>query len=218
MKKKALLIAVAMILICALSIAGTVAFLTKTATPVTNTFIAGAPDDDTFLNSLTLTEKQVTANDFGEMVESDNWVGSNTYDNVLPNTTMPKTIKVTATGKNQTPGYLYVEIVNTLDAGAFTWEIDDTKWKDLGIAGRNVYVYCTDKTNPEIVTDGVTVTGVLKDNKIVVNNVDDLNLGENGKTMKVYAYMTQATVAVSGVNTSNAKDVFTAIFPNAPTT
>lgn len=218
MKKKALLIVVAMILICALSITGTVAFLKKEATPVTNTFIAGAPDDDTFLKTLTLTEKKVTANNFGEMEESEVWVGSNTYDNVLPGTTLPKTIKVTATGKNPTPGYLYVEIVNALDADAFTWEIDDTKWKKLDIVGRNVYVYCTDKTNPEIVTDDVTVTGVLKGNKVTVNNVADLKLTETTKTMKVYAYMTQATVAVSGVNTSDAKDVFTAIFPNAPTT
>lgn len=218
MKKKALLIVVAMILICALSITGTVAFLKKEANSVTNTFIAGAPDDDTFLKTLTLTEKKVTANEFGEMKESNEWVGANTYDNVLPGTTLPKTIKVTATDKNKTPGYLYVEIVNTLDAGAFTWEIDDTKWKDLGIEGRNVYVYCTDKTNPVVVTSNVTVEGVLKGNKVTVNNVADLKLTDTTKTMKVYAYMTQATVAVNGANTSNAKDVFTAIFPNAPTT
>lgn len=217
MKKKALLIVVAMILICALSITGTVAFLKKEAKPVTNTFIAGAPDDDTFLKSLTLEEKKVTANDFGEMKESEEWVGSNTYNNVLPGTTLPKTIKVTAAGKNQTPGYLYVEIVNTLDAGVFTWEIDDTKWKNLGIEGRNVYVYCEDNT-PVIVTSNVTVEGVLKGNKVTVKDVADLKLTETTKTMKVYAYMTQATVAVNGANTSNAKDVFTAIFPNAPTT
>lgn len=217
MKKKVLLIAVAMILVCALSIAGTVAFLTKTAGPVTNTFIAGAPDDDTFLKSLTLEEKKVTANEFGEMKESEVWVGSNDYNNVLPNTTMPKTIRVTATDKNKTPGYLYVEIVNTLDAKAFTWEIDDTQWKKLDIAGRNVYVYCKNGT-PVIVTDDVTVTGVLKGNKVTVNNVADLKLTETTKTMKVYAYMTQATVAVNGANTSDAKDVFTAIFPTAPNT
>lgn len=213
-KKKILLSAVALILVCALTAVGTMALLKKTADPVTNTFVAGAADDDDFVESLTLLEKAVSTNSYGENVESaTSWVKANTYNNVLPGTALPKTIKVAATGKNDAPGYLYVEIVNTLDSSAFSWSVDTNKWKDLGINGRNVYVYTTNGTDPAIITADVTVEGVLTNNKITVNDVA-LNLSNTTNTMVVKAYMAQATVAVDGVNTSDAKTVFTTSFPS----
>ena len=232
-KKRTLLTVVAMILVCVLSVMGTVAYLTDKTDPVENTFIAAGGgkliEDD---GALTLQEHEAT-----KVMDDDEWTGkyeiknnaatktAQTYD-VLPGMVIPKDPYVTITKKTDTPAYLYVEVINnlsfstmvTVTEGETTKEvdsldIDSTQWLEINVGGdREVYVYTTDGTNPAIVTSDLGPVYIIEGNKFTVNgNVDPTQLDED-ETLTFQAFLAQASI---GEETDPAA-IFNACFP-APT-
>lgn len=230
MKKRILLTAVALILVCALSIMGTVAYLKDQTDTVTNTFVASGggklidPDDGTF----TLLEHEATKVMIGED-DAARWAGTyeiaegakttdaNSYD-VMPNMILPKNPHISITGKTAAPVYLYVTIKSELDKAIFTWNVT-SNWKDLGITaadGGNVYVYTAGGTSAALLTDAdaedLKNIAILDGDKITVADVDEvtgLKL-ESGKTMVFNAYMAQASIGAE----TNAATIFNTCFGN----
>ena len=159
MKKRILLTALALILVCALSIMGTVAFLKDQTKEVVNTFVAaGGPgpfvDEVDGVKKFAIKEYNVVPSSTGKydyqnlsQVEGEmvyNEVDAITYDKVMPGTTIPKQafVKLSRTEKTLTvdgvttsfapaPAYLYIEVIDELPANVYTWKIDDTNWTQL---------------------------------------------------------------------------------------
>lgn len=227
MKKRILLTAVALILVCALSIMGTVAFLKDQTETVTNTFVAAGggqliEDGGTF----TLQEHEISKVMIGEG-DAARWSGTykieenaettdaNDYD-VMPNMVIPKDPYISITGKTEAPVYLYVTIKSELDETVFTWDVTDS-WLDLGITatdGGKVYAYTKDTSTAALLTDddaaALANITILDENKITVADVNDvagLKL-EADKTMVFNAYMAQASIGEE----TDAAEIFEAVF------
>ena len=114
MKKKTLLVAVAMVLVCVMSVMGTVAYMQNTTGPVENTFIAAGGGK--LAEDLTLVEHLVTAKADGEYTyakkdgatitqvssaaEASIAENGNSYQ-VMPGMELPKDPTITITGKLQ---------------------------------------------------------------------------------------------------------------------
>lgn len=214
MKKKVLLIAVAMILVCALSIAGTVAFLTKTATPVTNTFVASATPSN-FVDDLTLNEYNIEADGNGgyNKLTTTNTSGNN-YT-IVPGVELPKHAFVHLARTNTTPAFLFIEVVNPLDEDVFTYSID-SRWVKLdGVTGpQGGAVYVLGTKSSETVT-GTVLNAMNANYDILTDNivtVKDNATPAASVSMSFYAYVTQATVVSAGNNTTDPATVFNACF------
>lgn len=211
-KKKTLLVVLAMLMVCVLSVAGTLAYLNATTEAVVNTFVAAAPGEDDFVKSFTLSEYKINGTTAGVYTEdATQLVKSNNYGSVMPGTDLPKTVVIDIADKNAAPAYLYVEVVNKLDESIFTWSMNDS-WIALpSAAGSNggvVYVYTEDGTNPAVITADKTITGVLTGNTIAVANQQDLKLADGANTLTFYGYLCQSTVG----STSDATEVYNTCF------
>ena len=197
-KKKTLLTILAVVLVCCIAVAGTLAVLTMASTkPVQNTFIAAGGGQ--LAAGLELKEHGVDKNTDGSYTLKDqvkaNEVDGNKYE-VLPGVDLPKDPFVRIDEKTDAPAYLYVEVVNGLDANmSFTMKSD---WTLLtGVTGQNggaVYVY----KNGEILTKANAPAGeiyILDGNTITVgDNVTALSeTGETGVALTFYGYMVQAS-------------------------
>lgn len=235
MKKRILLTAVALILVCALSIMGTVAYLKDQTTTVTNTFVAagggqlidpdgednesGTDDDGAFI----LKEHEATMVMNGnvwtgkyEIKDDADVVAGLRYD-IMPGMVIPKDPYVTIKAKTDVPAYLYIEVINNLSFSTKvndieTLVIDPDHWLELpGVTGPNsgkVYVYTTDKTSPAIITDDVAETNIIKDNKFTVNeNVEPTSLDAD-ETLKFNAFLAQASIGEE----TGAAAIFNACF------
>lgn len=237
MKKRILLTAVALILVCALSIMGTVAFLqTQTAT-VTNTFVAsgggqlidpdgednesGTDDDGAFI----LKEHEATKVKNGdvwtgmyEIKDDAKVVATLSYD-IMPGMVIPKDPYVAIKAKTAVPAYLYIEVINNLSFSTKvndveTLVIDGEHWIELaGVTGPSsgkVYVYTTDGIKPAIITADVKETNIIKDNKFTVNeNVEPTQLDAD-ETLKFNAFLAQASIGEE----TGAAAIFNACFGN----
>ena len=214
-KKRILLTALAMILVCVLSVAGTMALLAEGSNAVVNTFVASS-DKDNFVDSFTIKEYVATANAAGEYTLSATETEANTYD-VTPGVTLPKDAFVKLSRTNATPAYLFIEVNNKLSNNEFSMGVDSA-WGELeGVTGKNggqVYVLGT-AVAPTIlnaVENGVY--HIIDGNKVSVANDAELKItaGSND-TIKFYAYICQATVAkADGTNTSVPAEVFDICF------
>ena len=208
MKTKKVFIAIAaMLLVCAMSIAGTLAFLqARTEKEVTNTFVA-AGSGSLFTDAtgkIVLNESKAILNEATGTYTLDtaNKVYENEYS-VLPGTTVAKDPAITVTGKNNVPAYVYVEIVDATGVN-ITWEIA-TGWEATGVVGpHGGTVYHL----PSPIVADLAATAVLKNNQITVADEADLGLNA-GKDMTFYGYIAQSVVG----NSTTAADVFTACFP-----
>ena len=237
MKKRILLTAVALILVCALSIMGTVAYLqTQTAT-VPNTFVAagggqlidpdgednksGTDDDGAFI----LKEHEATMVKNGdvwtgqyEIKDDAKVVDALNYD-IMPGMVIPKDPYVAIKAKTAVPAYLYIEVINNLSFSTKvnnveTLVIDGEHWIELmDVTGPNsgkVYVYTTDGTKPAIITADVAETNIIKDNKFTVNeNVEPTKLDAD-ETLKFNAFLAQASIGEE----TGAAAIFNACFGN----
>lgn len=227
MKKRILLTAVALILVCALSIMGTVAFLKDTTKTVTNTFVAaGGGKLIEADGAFTLQEHEATKVKNGDVwtgkyeIKTDAKVVTALSYDIMPGMVIPKDPYVTITKKTATPAYLYIEVINNLsfstkdDSDAETLVIDPVHWLELaGVTGPNggvVYVYTTDKTSPAIITTDITATNIIKDNKFTVNkNVEPTSLDAD-ETLKFNAFLAQASIGEE----TGAAAIFNACFGN----
>lgn len=232
-KKRILLTVLAMVLVCALSVAGTLALLAEsTTTPVTNTFVASVPNPEDFVTTFEIKEYKVGPDAAGnyDYVGEDGTklaegaakveVNNNTY-NVVPGVTLPKDAFVKLTRENDTPAYLFIEVDNNLDTSVFTMNVDTDDWGLLnGVTGKNggnIYVLGT-AANPTVL--GTVENGVyhiIDGNEVTVADTNDLKITTStADTIKFYAYICQATVAkTDGTNTSDPAEVFGICFPNS---
>lgn len=231
MKKRIFLTALALILVCALSIMGTVAFLKDQTDTVTNTFIAaggGKLIDEDEGGALILEEHMATK----IMDENDptKWTGKYviksdaattkafSYD-IMPGTVVHKDPYVTITKKTDTPAYLYIEVINNL---GFSTEVDDeetlvidpTNWLKImekTTDGRDIYVYTTDGENPAIVTSDLNAINIIQNKKFTVNkDTDPTTIPEDGVTLKFQAFLAQASIGEE----TGAAAIFNACFGN----
>lgn len=229
-KKKVLLVVMAMVLVCALSVMTTMALLAEQVNPVVNTFVAsGGPNP--FVDVFALKEFAYTQNDDGTYVKGVATTGAADKDyvvneyTVLPGTTIPKEAFVELKRQNNAPAYLFIEVKSELSTAnasdgnpVFSWHVDTTKWTETnatGLHGGKVYVY---KDVLGAVNETATYS-ILANNSIVVNkNATAGEIGTTAVNMEFYAYICQATVAdENGTNTSDPAEVFGICFPNTPT-
>lgn len=124
--KKKLATVLAIVLVVALSVAGTYAYLTAQTDNVTNTFaVAGLIDDDA---DFTLVESKANQQADGKYVLNPaDKVQANEYV-VVPGVDMPKDPTVKFTLQNGIGAYVYLAVKNDLGAG-LTATIDET-WGD----------------------------------------------------------------------------------------
>ena len=163
--KKKLMTVLALVLVVAMSVAGTIAFLTDTTDPITNTFTVGDIGD------LTLTET----------------TGS-TY-NVIPGVNLEKdpTVAYASDANNDVAVYVFVKVTapdwtvaednkaytkSTVSADpALSFTIDDSKWTYLTKDG-NDYIYyaavnaATDFSASVISGDSIAVSADITDGEI----------------------------------------------------
>ena len=196
--KKMLLLLVVMVLVCSISVTGTMAYLTAQTDVVTNTFVSASG----LVTSLTLDESEAipdTATGLYTLNESER-VPGNEYT-VLPGTTLKKDPTVHVIGRTTTPAFLYIEVVDTTG--------DNLEWKLA-----DGWSICADAVGPNsgivyqytgTLNTGDTDIPIIKDNKVTAS--DTLDLG-TGLTIKFYAYMAQSTI--DGATTPGA--IFNACF------
>ena len=205
-KKKTLLTILAVMLVCCIAVAGTLAVLfAKTSEPVVNTFTATSQlvtgeftlkehiAEQQKNGSYTLTEK--TTNDT---------VKGNHYD-VLPRTNLPKDPYITITEKTNAPAYLYVEVVGELPNGMH-YDMADCWTKLDGVTGNHngvIYVY-NNGTPIDDESTGLENIAIIAGNTITVDDVPGLAEGQK-VSLSFYAYLGQASVGT-------AAEAYTACF------
>ena len=220
MKKKTLLVAVAMVLVCVMSVMGTVAYMQNTTggggklaedlTLVEHLVTAKADGEYTYAKKDGATITQVSSAAEASIAEN-----GNSYQ-VMPGMELPKDPTITITGKTAAPAYLYFEVVNPLPkddtestTGKYTYSFDGwTKLNVVGANGGEVYVYGPTTDGTIITADNVkTAYPILTDNKITVRS-DATDLAKN-TTMTFYAYLAQATVGANSTPATVYDTVFT---------
>ena len=229
-KKRTLLTIVALILVCVLSVMGTLAYLQAKTTTVTNTFVAaGGPgpfvDKKDGVEQFQLLEYKVNQSSTGKYASSTEEVAENSYS-VLQGTTIPKQVfvKLSRTGVVEdgktitpAPAYLYLEVANGLDAQEYTWSVDAANWKLLGTVtadGKSTEIYqyigsLSDSNNVLTTVEADTKVDVITDDKVVAN---DVTLTEGEFKLSFNAYLAQASIgesddAVTVFETCFGKDI-----------
>lgn len=231
--KKAILLVCALALVCAVSVAGTFAFLKEESNTVNNTFVAEGGgkiiDDDPSTpgteGTFEIIEKTVAQNEDGTYSELDSTTTSgNSYD-VLPGLELPKTAYIDITGKTTVPAYLYLEVISSLTDGVYTYTVDSNNWapvKDKGeqVTGANgglLYVY-VESGSPAILaasdadkyTDSYSSIGILDGDKVTIaDDVDESTLASiTSDSLSFNAYLAQASAG------DNALEAYDACFGN----
>lgn len=177
--KKKLMMALSLVLVAAMSIGGTIAYLTAQTEAVTNTFTIG---------NITMTLDEAALNDDGTENAAAERVTANTYK-IVPGATIVKDPTVHI-GANSEPCYVYVCIndeLNATVANSAAYDIDDA-WV-LVTGTTNIYRYNevvgTSNVKQDLeVFDGVTFNGTA----INATNYQSLS----GKTIKVDAFAHQS--------------------------
>lgn len=234
-KKRIILTVLALILVCAMSIMGTVAYLTSKTETVTNTFVAaGGPgpfvDVVDGVQQFKLLEYEVTQSTSGKYTQSTNEVTANSYT-VQQGTTIPKQafVKLSRTASiimedgvetgtiAPAPAYLYIEVVDDLEE-AYSWSVDPANWTKIdnltGPNGGEVYLYTGSYADEAHVLTVVsantadTKIDIITDDQITVA---DVALSDDTFTLEFYAYLAQASVGSS----DDPAEVFAACFLTA---
>ena len=204
--KKMLAAGISVALIAAISIMGTLAYLTaQQEQEVTNTFVAAGGgniidpdpsdpdpkvpadlDDGFFLAETPVKYENAT---YSLDTTAANYVLANNYEKVVPNTELPKDPFVKADIVTDVKAYVFVEVTNSLNK-ALTAEIDTDKWAPIA-AGSNVYYYKAGGDGIITGADGYDVDAkILKGDKISVAADFDGTLTDGALgnlTFKAYA-------------------------------
>lgn len=221
-KKKLLLTALALVLVCTVVVAGALAFLKDTSSEAKNTFIAAGggrlveestnetvdpsdPYNPTADNGFNIVEHAVETDEVGNYTLGDVFSNGNVYE-VLPGAKLPKDPKVYIKGKTSVPSYLYIEVVDGLANSGLIYSIADC-WVDTGLTidGNKVYVYSADGA-PVIVTSDLTVSILTDDQITVPEDEKDIILSDDGLSFEFYGFLAQASAG------ETAADVFAACF------
>ena len=226
-KKKFLLAILALMLVCSLSVAGTLAYLTASqngAQTVVNTFVAagggelisGTTTEEALVDGLQdgffLVETAVEYTDGAyAFAKEGNKVITNTYDKVVPNMTIPKDPELTVDVADGADVYIFVRIIDTTAENLTYTRNDD--WKEATGLPEGVYVYKNEIITGDASTELDNIP-VLTNNQVVVINagsenkeftdVDDQTAGLQLGELKFEAYVCQAggfTDAAAAYNT-----------------
>lgn len=187
--KKKLLIALAIVLVIAMSVTGTLAYLTANKGAVTNTFIVGKvfdeEDSDTHKN-FELLEHGITGKP-GEYTLTAEEVSENEYT-VMPGVNIPKDPFVRVNSPVGVDVYLFVEVVDGTGE-QLTVTVDSAKWTKLagvtGTHGGDVYTLASGRLTAGSTLDA---THILADDEIVVANATIVAPGQ----VTFYGYLIQA--------------------------
>lgn len=187
--KKKLLIALAIVLVVAMSVTGTLAYLTANTGAVTNTFTVGKvfdeEDSDTHKN-FELLEHGITGKP-GEYTLTDEEVSGNEYT-VMPGVNIPKDPFVRVNSPVGVDVYLFVEVVDGTGE-QLTVTVDSAKWTKLagvtGTHGGDVYTLVSGRLAAGSTLDA---TYILANNEIAVANATIVNPGR----VTFYGYLIQA--------------------------
>lgn len=215
--KKLALTIVAVVLICALSVAGTLAYLTMSTQekPVINTFMsAGNLAEKLELKEIKVEQKTdgTIANlpadqeNYTDYADGANWVYANTYNNLMPGITTTKDATIKITEKNaDAPSYLYMEVVDKTTDDV-DWELVSTGWDKIeGLVGANngdVYVW-VGEGNGEGDDAVILISGEYFDfnAKITTDPAQTTPItitgGDAGDTITYYAYLAQASIGTA---------------------
>lgn len=191
-KKKVLLTVLALILVCALSVTGTLAYLQASQEgeqAVVNTFVAaGGGKIITSDDALKLVESkaeyttaaEATADKpMGYHLIRDTETTKNNYKMATPNMTIPKDPKLTVNLEAGIEAYIFVKVIDATQ-GNIIHTVDTTKWGSVTVSSITspdaLYVYKTATSN--IVT-GVSGSDLENVAILAGNNVTVLNAGEN---------------------------------------
>lgn len=196
--KKSLAIVLAMLLVCVISVAGTLAYLQASSGPVENTFEVGTLFDDTTEGAgLDLKEHQADYKNDGVYVLKDGREGrelvetqKNEYKQVLPGVDLPKDPFVRVKGLDVDSAYLFVEVVglNNLSPN-FSASVDPANWTVTSLSGAHggtVYVY---NTADGRITDDIESANILLDNVVEVKENCSAGAVAN---LNFYGYIIQA--------------------------
>lgn len=187
--KKKLLIALAIVLVIAMSVTGTLAYLTADTGAVTNTFTVGKvfdeEDSDTHKN-FELLEHGITGKP-GEYTLTAEEVSENEYT-VMPGVNIPKDPFVRVNSPVGVDVYLFVEVVDGTGE-QLTVTVDSAKWTKLagvtGTHGGDVYTLASGRLAAGSTLDA---TYILANNEIAVANATIVNPGQ----VTFYGYLIQA--------------------------
>ena len=194
-RKKTWLIVACTVMVLAVSVVGTIAYLTDTTGPVVNTFTMGNLLDDPL--NFVLKEHQATDTDKDGVYTLDDTkeVNTNTYT-VLPGVDLPKDPFVKTNETLKLDAYVFVEVVDGTGT-ALHFTVDSEKWTELSgktgpKGGGKVYVM---KDNGGIAEAGASLgpITILTDNEITVDNAAITDAAAQfGGTVTFYGYMIQA--------------------------
>lgn len=187
--KKKLLIALAIVLVIAMSVTGTLAYLTANTGAVTNTFTVGKvfdeEDRDTHKN-FELLEHGITGKP-GEYTLTAEEVSENEYT-VMPGVNIPKDPFVRVNSPVGVDVYLFVEVVDGTGE-QLTVTVDSAKWTKLagvtGTHGGDVYTLASGRLTAGSTLDA---THILADDEIAVANATIVAPGQ----VTFYGYLIQA--------------------------
>lgn len=187
--KKKLLIALAIVLVIAMSVTGTLAYLTADTGAVTNTFTVGKvfdeEDSDTHKN-FELLEHGIAGKP-GEYTLTAEEVSENEYT-VMPGVNIPKDPFVRVNSPVGVDVYLFVEVVDGTGE-QLTVTVDSAKWTKLagvtGTHGGDVYTLASGRLTAGSTLDA---THILADDEIVVANATIVAPGQ----VTFYGYLIQA--------------------------
>ena len=188
--KKTLTAVVALALVAAVSVAGTMAYLTDKTGPVTNTFTAGSLGADMKLALLETPAQQGTDGQY-TLTDGTPVANGQEYANVLPGSTNAMDPHVNVTGLT-TDAYLFIEVVND-ESDAIEASVNTDNWTLMeGVTSKTtdakVYKYHADGK----VANGQTLDKiyVLKDNTFKVGTT--MTNSDEMKPIVVKAYICQA--------------------------
>lgn len=217
--KKIALAVLAVALVAALSVAGTMALLNQKANGgdgVVNTFQSYYIDPNGPLAStFTLQEHKAEQQADGSYKIAANAETTTSWSyKLMPGVVVEKDPFVTITGKTEVPARLFVEVVGELPE--CDWDMDD-KWEAVkasgaqmtGAKGGKLYVW------EDILAqnDGTLVYNIIKGKKITVDKDAGLSsFAGNGKNLTFYAYLAQATVVVGDENSNDPAEIYAACF------
>lgn len=206
MKKKILTVAIALVLVVALAVGATYAYLTASSGPVKNTFVAGGAVKQ---GDLELFEHVAKKNADGSYtLDPAKKTDGNAYT-VMPGVDLPKdpTVNVKAASGAY---YLFVEVTKgeKVDGETLDYAVDSSKWIRLNIEGREVYAYTADGQTPTILNAELSNVAILKGNTITVSD----DVAKVGALTADTAKLTFQAYACQAAGFADAAAAFTACF------
>ncbi len=234
-KKKVFLTVLAFALVCALSITGTLAYLTATSNNVTNTFVAEAdgklidtdPENPGTPGKFEIVEAPVLPDGNGNYVENTSSGAQTTTSGldykIVPGSKLSKKASINVIGKTTIPAYLYLEVTENLDEAIYSYEVDGTVWTKIdGLTGNNggqIYYYTagpiaadTDDNenfkNINILKDDGQGYNIKVDGEVTASTLATLT----DNNMAFYGYLAQASSGTGDSESAKAESAFNTCF------